>query len=44
MEKLDIDSYESYLEAKKTFEDSLGYLGMGLNCNVKFNIVICQLD
>lgn len=44
MEKLDIDSYESYLEAKKTFEDSLGYLGMGLNCNVKFNIVIGQLD
>lgn len=43
-EKLQLDEYVSYLEAQDEFENSVGYLGIGLNCNLILNIKVSQVD
>lgn len=43
-EKLQADAYKIFLESKDDFENSLGYLSIGLNCSVVYNLKVVQLD
>ena len=43
-EKLQLDEYEAFILAQNEFQNSVGYLGIGLNCNIVLDIKVSQVD
>ena len=43
-EKLQLDEYEAFILAQNEFQNSVGYLGIGLNCNITLDIKVSQVD
>ena len=43
-EKLQADAYASFLESRDAFENSLGYLSIGVDCFIIYDLKVVQVD
>lgn len=43
-EKLQAVAYNDFLGSRDAFENSLGYLSIGLNCSIVYNLKVVQVD